>query len=118
MSMDDYFICDHFKINKDSCAYKRVSAGSFKIMDRIIRSVVPEHYRKESQNFRFDWFCVCGRQEATEVYWLEIQNCYLSDENKIDVAKVIEDRGGISEDHLREDGFSEHEIKQIRIAYL
>lgn len=94
------------EVDKSTPAYRRVEMAGFKIFDRII-------YDTFQDIFRVDWLCFCGRQEGFDFGRRE----YPTEGNKIDVAKIIEDLGAISEDHLRKDGFTEEEIIHIRRAY-
>lgn len=102
-----------YEIDKESPAYKRVSTGSFKIFERII-----SEYSKlaKCDLLRFDWLCVCGRQESIDIP----ENGFLEKYKnglKIDVAQYMEDLGQTSIEHLQKDEFTEQEIKQIRIGY-
>lgn len=94
-------------VDEKSEAYKRVTAAGFTI-DRLAVDYVPE---KSAYLMSINFTCVCGTQEILVNYFED----YIA--GVIDAAKMIEDADALSEDHLREDGYTEDEIKRIRAPY-
>jgi len=68
----------------------------------------------------FPFKCVCGTQESFQKTFstTEISNmCSIGVLFPFDIAKALEDFGSVSEEHLREDGYTEEQIRDIRKAY-
>lgn len=67
-----------------------------------------------------EMLCVCGRRGSLPVMFdtrseLEADKYY--GVNGYNAAQMFEDIGEFSEDHLREDGYNEDQIRQIRKPY-
>ena len=60
-----------------------------------------------------EFTCVCKRKE---MLMTSMDGTYYSG-HKIDAARIIENSGALSVEHLREDGYSEEQISYIRRAY-
>lgn len=97
-------------VDRNSPAYKRITGAGFYIKD-IEVNYVPERYMYLVCE-RF--VCVCGKEEMFVDYMDELE---LQARKVKDVAQIIEDTGQISVEHLREDGYSEEQISEIRKAY-
>lgn len=107
-------------LNKTSKSYERVTSGGFTIdPDIFLNKIDSKEYLIVSAFFT----CVCGRIERVSFHtdkpgfppskWMELKG----DNLLVDVAKVIEDIGANSVKHLRNDGYTEEQIKQIRKPY-
>lgn len=100
------------EVDRHTEAYKRITSAGFTIGefvgDGIFDCYVP-------------FVCVCGKTEYLSTQGSHITKCKYWDTGYgyelIDVAAILESLGSVSEEHLREDGYSEDEIKRIRSAY-
>lgn len=109
-----------FTTCRTSEAYKRVTEAGFTIGE----VQVTEEMGGTTVSCIFS--CVCGKQEYLGFridtgedlasHYLT-RSRYLNGFNQLDVALMLEDFGALSPQHLRNDGYSEEEIKYIRRAY-
>lgn len=101
-----------YKLNVVSDAYKRITEAGFKINYLEVFKNIKEFM------FRASFTCVCNEIEFLQYYLPVKDMCgFVSEDKTIDVAHILETCGAVSEAHLREDGFSEEDIKCIRIPY-
>ena len=103
------------KINRYSEAYKRVSSAGFHI-NRA--EVIRNKWQKRSFLMRsysvFVYFtCVCGTEEILYISNYE----FYGEKIPFDAADHIEKTGALDPEHLRQDGYTEEQIKQIRAVY-
>jgi len=99
------------KIERRSPAYYRMMQAGFKIIN--INLIKLSHNLYEPI-IRIK--CICGTVERLVGPGY---TCITREELpcKWDIAQLVEDSGGVSVEHLQEDGYSEKEIKFIRRAY-
>ena len=86
-------------VDRSSESYQRITAAGFTIEDGL----------PIGESIAYFFRCVCGKEEMG----------IISKEENIpyDIAGAIERAGGVSETHLRKDGYSEEDIKRIRAPY-
>lgn len=110
------------RLNRSSDAYRRVTAAGFEPKEPIIE------YRVDLSGAPIQILlqlkCICGREEELALLFddqgefrEDLQYTKYLSENFYDWAQHIEDLGAISVEHLREDGYTEEEIKNIRRPY-
>lgn len=118
------------KVDRSSPAYKRITSAGFTIGEirQITRTSstgsvtisgtywLPTWGEDRPVQFACPFTCVCGNSEVL-YFTLDPYEHFRICTEKYDVAQKIEDLGGVSVEHLREDGYSEDEIKNIRRAY-
>jgi hypothetical protein len=110
------------EINKNTASYKRMEIAGFKIKNcysDCFHSTSGELYHEDIVSVSFE--CVCGKVERAIKLFDSCRQYFTPQYHMhrvvIDAAKLIEDIGALSEEHLRNDNFSEDEIKYIRRAY-
>lgn len=107
-------------IDRTSEAYMRMSAAGFKVHKayKIDRRAFSSTFN--NSDYRVEFECVCGRVEILTQNVIEdvaaLHYHYTKPEGW-DAALDIERVGAVSEEHLREDGFSETDIRRIRFVY-
>jgi hypothetical protein len=104
----------HIEINTSSPAYRRMTCAGWKIMNA--RAIEEDH----GISLRVDFNCVCGRLETfnymIQKKEMEYGNPFFEN-GKWDCCQQIENFGATSVEHIRNDGFTEEQIKQIRYVY-
>ena len=96
-------------VNRTSNAYHRMTQAGF-IIDEIMQIAGT---RRISCRFT----CVCGRIEEVMV---EADATFMelySYGDRVDIAQLLENCGAVSVEHLRQDGYTEDQIKEIRKSY-
>lgn len=101
------------KVDRRSDAYKRVIAAGFKIHNITLRRVKNPHCQLFYYIPYIAFTCVCGSTERFVGFTFYREQI----PNKIDVAAMMESVGALSVEHLKEDGYTDEEIKRIRKAY-
>lgn len=108
------------EINEDTRAFMRLSAAGFKLLDaRLEVTEENQGYLGTMQVVKriVEMQCVCGRKETL------IEAVMGSDAERMvmrepwDAALAIENAGAVSVEHLREDGYTEAQIKRISFVY-
>jgi hypothetical protein len=96
----------NYRINRKSPAYHRlVSAGfSFSDTSRLVT--------KRGELFAVFMTCVCGKVER-----LALNDYRFSKRNPLDVASLVESVGAIGIKHLKQDGYNNRQIMNIRKQY-
>ncbi len=111
----------HVHLDTSSEAYGRLTRAGFTIDEWSLHAwgfssfgfmPAAEVFRWQEYQVTCNFTCVCGKRE-TIVCQIEGAEVY----EPIDIAQKIEDFGGIDEEHLRSDGYSEEQIKHIRKEY-
>ncbi len=94
------------RYNTTTPAYSRLKEAGFSVKDFDV------FFNKQYDAFihSVTFVCVCGTVERLS--WLND-----AVEHNADVAQKIEAVGAVSEEHLREDGYTEEQIKEIRKPY-
>ena len=95
------------RVDRNSPAYARASKAGFKIGDPYIAPYQPDLLIS-------DVICICGRLENFAMP-IESISAY---QKVVDIAMGIELAGAVSAKHLKGDGFTSEQIKQIRKAYV
>lgn len=120
-----------FMVDKTTPAYHRVTTAGFKL--GLVSRYIWKEWNLLQVRYAADMVCVCGRTET-----LYSHQCYdlnelavartpvdrlidlqvpMNRDDEVDLALMIENAGAVDEEHLRQDGYSEKEIKHIRRAY-
>lgn len=93
------------QIDTESEAYKRVKSAGFEI-NNLEHGDRPNGYW-----VRVEFTCVCGTRELLPILMDE------KPQEPFDIAKVLEEGGQLSAEHLKADGYTDEQIKYIRRAY-
>lgn len=113
-------------IDRESAAFGRITSAGFEILEPYIWI----WHKSDSYNIFCNFRCVCGKIEpyiekvniealhARTIDLSSFQLKYIDSQTLIlDSAQHMEDNEAISVEHLKKDGYTDEEIKQIRRAY-
>lgn len=95
------------KVDRRSKAYNRIVNAGFKIRNISLYKI------KEIYFPEIIFTCICGTKE------MFFNLAYIKENipKRLDVARMIEESGAISENHLKLDGYSQAQIDYIRRVY-
>lgn len=119
LSSEAYAAFMGLRVNRTTPAYYRLRCAGFTVKDLILN----DYQEANSFMLTYQVKCICGTLEEFSAayeaqYFLEhMQRDKLFHHGMYDVAGHFEGFGATSVEHLRKDGFSEEDIKQIRYVY-
>jgi hypothetical protein len=115
-----------FVIDTTSLAYKRFTEAGFSIDEMSVLDSGNGEIK-----LRGKFTCVCGKVEYFQIIFnfnvymdissstnlpISFVRTYTKD-YEVDIARLLEVNGAVSVEHLRKDGYTEEQIKEIRKPY-